>query len=181
MSKPFEVVGSKITYRGRVLDVRQDRVRLPDGATVDLDIVAHSGAVTILPVDADGQIWFVRQYRHAAGELLLELPAGTLENGEDPQECAGREVREETGMGAESLRLLGEFFLAPGYSTEYMYVFLATGLFSAPLAGDSDEVLSVERLPVVEAYELALGGTIRDAKTLAALLLARPFLLEKDA
>jgi ADP-ribose pyrophosphatase len=177
VTKPFEVVDSKITYRGRVLDVRQDRVRLPDGGTADLDVVAHSGAVTILPLDQEGQIWFVRQYRHAAGEMLLELPAGTLEEKEDPAECAGREVREETGMGAEHLRLLGEFFLAPGYSTEYMYVFLATGLFSAPLAADSDEYLSVERVPVQQVYQLALGGTIRDAKTLAALLLARPFLL----
>ncbi len=115
----FEVIRSDAKYRCRTFAVRQDVVRLPDGRTTQWDIVEHVGAVTILPLDGEGRILFVRQYRHACGENLLELPAGTLGIGEPPEVCAAREVREETGMTARRLEKLGEFFLAPGYSTEY--------------------------------------------------------------
>ena len=131
----FERVDSEMGYQGRAFNVRRDTVRLPDGQLARLDIVEHVGAVTILPLDETGRIWFVRQYRHAAGKVLLELPAGTLEAGEAPEACAAREVREEIGQAAGELQKLGEFFLAPGYSTEYMHVYLATGLHSRPAAG----------------------------------------------
>jgi ADP-ribose pyrophosphatase len=172
----FEIIDSKTVYRGRVLDVRCDRVRTPEGSEVSLDVVVHHGAVTLIPIDEEGCIWFVRQYRHAAGKSLLELPAGAMEPGELPQVSAMREVREEIGMAAGTLENVGEFFLAPGYSTEYMFVFLATGLYSAPLPGDVDEDLSIEKIPVRQAYELALEGEIQDAKSLSALLLVRPHL-----
>jgi ADP-ribose pyrophosphatase len=169
------ILQSKTIYQGRVFDIRQETVQLPNGRAVQLDIVAHRGAVTILPVDEKGQIWFVRQYRHPAGETILELPAGVIEAEESPEECARREVREETGMAADKLQKLGEFYLAPGYSTEYMYVFLAKDLHSSPLQQDEDEVLSVEKIPIERAYTLAQAGKFRDAKTLAALFLARPY------
>ena len=165
----FETIHSEMKYQGKAFDVRQDQVRLLDGQVVHLDIVEHVGAVTLIPVDETGEIWFVRQYRHATGKDLLELPAGTIELGEPPEECARREIREETGMACRELRKVGEFFLAPGYSTEYMYVYLATGLYPDPLPGDSDEFLSVEKIPLDQAYQMAKSGEIQDAKSLVGL------------
>lgn len=170
---PFETIGSEIVYAGRAFTVRRDRVRLPDGRQSRLDIVEHVGSVIIIPVDDDGNLLLVRQYRHAAGLDMLELPAGTLDPGEAPEACARREVREETGMAAGRLESLGGFHLAPGYSTEYMHVFLAGDLRPDPLEADTDEFLSVERLPLDEALRLAAGGGLPDAKSLAALFLAR--------
>lgn len=168
----FELLNSEPMYQGRAFKVRRDTVRTPDGQEIRLDIVDHTGAVTILPVDESGQVWFVRQYRHASGQVLLELPAGTLEPGEDPAVCAAREIREEIGMAAANLEKLGSFFLAPGYSTEYMHVYLATGLSSAPLPGDSDEFLSVEKIPASELPGMLTRNEIQDAKTLAVICLA---------
>lgn len=173
----FEVISQETVYRGRVFDVRRESVRTPKGVVVPLDIVDHRGAVTIIPVDAEGQIWFIRQYRHPAGKELLELPAGVLERGESPEASAHREVREEIGMAAGKLLKAGEFFLAPGYSTEFMQVYLATELYYAPLPGDVDEVLSVVKVSIPEAYRKARQGEIQDAKTLASLLLAQHALL----
>lgn len=169
----FERLQSEIIYPGRAFTIRRDRVRLPDGRTTNLDIVEHVGSVVILPVDEEGRLLFVRQYRHAAGLDLLELPAGTLNGDEAPEACAHREVREETGMAAGQLEHLGGFYLAPGYSTEYMHVFLATGLYPAPLAADADEFLSVEKVPLAEALKLPARGLLPDAKSLAALFLVR--------
>ena len=171
---PFETISRETIYRGHAFNVHRDEVRLPDQHTMHLDIIEHVGAVTILPVDADGRILFVRQYRHAAGKELLELPAGTLDMGEIPENCALREIREETGFAAGKMIRLGEFFLAPGYSTEYMVVFLATYLHPDPLPGDQDEFISLQPIPIDQAYEFALNGELQDGKSLAALLLARP-------
>jgi ADP-ribose pyrophosphatase len=172
----FKEIGSTTIYHGRVFDVRQEQLRLPTGRVVQLDIVAHPGAVVLVPVDNEGNLLFVRQYRHAAGKLILELPAGTTETGEDLVSCAHRELREETGMAAGSLKKIGEFYIAPGYSTEYLYIYLANNLHPAPLPGDDDEFIQIERIPVDQAFTLAEQGSIIDAKTLAALLLARQHL-----
>lgn len=173
---PFELLKSEIIYPGRAFTIRRDTLRLPDGRETRLDIVEHTGSVLILALDANGHLLFVRQYRHSAGLDLLELPAGTLEEGESPEACARREVREETGMAAGRLEPLGGFFLAPGYSTEYMNVYLATELRFDPLEADPDEFLSVERIPLTEALAMCERGEIPDAKSLAALLLAREHL-----
>jgi ADP-ribose pyrophosphatase len=173
---PFETIHSETVFSGRVFRVRLDQVRLPDGRQVRLDIVEHRGAVTLVPVDNDGQIWFVRQYRHPAETILLELPAGVMEESEGPEASALRELREEIGMAAGSLQKIGEFFLAPGYSTEYMYVYLATGLHPDPLPGDEDELIEIEKIPIQRAYALIREGVYRDSKTLATLLLAQPYL-----
>ncbi len=172
----FELLASEIVYQGRAFTIRRDTLRMPDGRQARLDIVAHVGSVVILPVDADGNLLFVRQYRHAAGLDLLELPAGTLEVGEAPAACALREIREETGMAAGKMDHLGGFFLAPGYSTEYMDVYLAMDLRADPLEADADEFLSVERIPLAEALERCQKGEIPDAKSLAAVALALPSL-----
>jgi ADP-ribose pyrophosphatase len=175
----FKRLHSKTIFQGRAFEVRQETVRLPTGREMVLDLVSHVGAVTILPLDADGHIWLVRQYRIGAGEYLLELPAGTLSPREEPEACAARELREEIGMAANSLRKIGEFYMAPGYSTEFMHVYLAEGLFSAPLERDADEFLEVISIPVQEVYAMAARNEIRDGKTLATLMLARPLLSER--
>lgn len=172
----FELLKSENIYPGRAFTIRRDTLRLPDGRETRLDVVEHIGSVVILPLDANGHILFVRQYRHATGLDLLELPAGTLDEGEAPEACALREVREETGMAAGRLEPMGEFYLAPGYSTEYMFAYLATDLHYDPLDADADEFLSVERVPKAEAMAMCERGEILDAKSLAAFLLARKHL-----
>ena len=174
-----EYIKSEEIYQGRVFGVRRDLVRLPDGRETYYEVVTHTGAVTLVPVDDQGNIWFVRQYRSGARDTLLELPAGTLEPDEDPDVCAYREVREEIGLAASRLEKIGEAYLAPGYSTEYMHYYLATGLYDSPLSGDDDEFLDKQAIPVGEVYRMAEQGLLRDTKTLAALLLALPFLKER--
>jgi ADP-ribose pyrophosphatase len=169
----FELLNSEIVYPGRAFTVRRDTLQLPDGRRTRYDIVEHPGSVIIIPRDDQGQLLFVRQYRHAAGLDLLELPAGTLDKDEAPETCARREVREETGMAAGQLEYLGGYYLAPGYSTEYMHVYLATDLRPAPLEPDADEFLTVEYIPLARALAMAMQGEIPDAKSLAALLLAQ--------
>lgn len=173
---PFETINSEPVYHGKAFDVRRDQVRLPDGKDTLLDIVVHPGAVTLIPIDSQGNIYFVRQYRHAVGKELLELPAGTLNEGENPQVCALREVREEIGMSAATLKMIGQFFLAPGYSTELMYIYLATDLHPDPLPGDEDEFITVKTITMSEVPEMISQGVIQDAKSLAALYLAQPYL-----
>lgn len=173
---PFETIKSETVYQGKAFDVRRDRVLLPNGKNTNLDIVIHPGAVTLIPVDSRERILFVRQYRHAVNKMLLELPAGTLDPGEQPEVCASREIREETGMSASKLVKIGEFFLVPGYSTEFMYIYLATGLQPDPLPGDEDEFITVEPVAISDVMNLISGGKIQDAKSLAALFLAEPFL-----
>jgi ADP-ribose pyrophosphatase len=172
----FSLLGSQIVYTGRAIVLRRDRVRTPDDHEIDYDVIVHPGSVVLVPVDEKGQVYFVRQYRHAADDNMLELPAGTREHDEHPRDCAAREIREEIGMAAANLQEIGAFYLAPGYSTEFMHVFLATGLTHSPLQADADEFLSVETLSVPAALKLAESGNLADAKTLAALLLARPYL-----
>ena len=163
-------------YRGHVFDVAKVHVRLPDGRERNYDLVEHGDSVTILPVDDQGKILFVSQHRLGSGGDLLELPAGVLDPGESPQTSAERELREETGMAARDIIKLGGFYLAPGYTDEYMTVFLATGLYDSPLDADEDEFLNLKALSIHETYQLARSGNLQDGKTLAALFLAQPFL-----
>ncbi len=173
----FEVLETKTIHQGRVFSLRRDKVRLPNGRETHLDIIDHPPAVTLIPVDNQGNILFVRQYRHATGLEFLELPAGVVEKDEAPEACARREIREETGMSAGQIQLIGQFYEAPGYSTEYMYVYLAQDLTPDPLPGDEDEYIAVEKYPIAQAYAMAETGVIIDAKSLASLLLASSILL----
>ena len=173
---PFELIRSEMLLQGRTFKLRRDHLKTPDGRETKLEIIEHGGSVIIIPIDADGNMLFVRQYRHAAGEDLLELPAGTRERNEPYEECAAREIREETGMAAGKLEKVGEFYLAPGYSTEFMGVFIATELSHNPLEPDVDEFLTVEKMSVKEAFEMVMHGDMPDAKSLAAFLLAKPYL-----
>lgn len=172
----FKKISSEIAYRGRAFDVRHDVLERLDGKQVIYDTVVHNGAVTMVAVDTDGQVLLVRQYRHSTGKRLLELPAGTLEQGEAPEACAQRELREEVGMAAGSLKKLAEFFLAPGYSTERMWIFLARDLRPEKLAGDEDEDIEIERMPLTQCVAAVHSGEIEDAKTIAGLYLAQEYL-----
>jgi len=166
------VLNSEVKYRGRAFNVRVDEVVVRPGTTSRLDIVDHPDAVTILPLDAEGNVWFIRQYRHAAGQVLLELPAGTLKPDEEPAPAANRELQEEIGMRAEQLESLATFYLAPGYSTEKMHVFLATGLSASALDQDEDEDITIDKVPLARVLALAEGGALVDAKSLVAVLVA---------
>jgi ADP-ribose pyrophosphatase len=170
---PFELLHSETLLKGRAFLIRRDYLKTPDGNETKLDIIEHGGSVVLIPVDKDGNLVFVRQYRHAAGMDLLELPAGTLEKGEDPDDCAAREIREETGFAADKLEKIGAFYLAPGYSTEFMHVYLAQELRYDPLEADADEFLSVETISFEKALQMVEKGEIPDAKSLAALLLVK--------
>lgn len=171
---PFELIKSETLLQGRVFKIRRDFLRTPEGRETRLEIIEHGGSVVIVPIDQEGNVIFVRQYRHAAGGDILELPAGTREANEPHEECAARESREEIGMEAGKLEKVGDFYLAPGYSTEFMAVFIATELKENPLDPDEDEVLKVEKIPAGKVFDLAKTGKIQDAKSLAALLLAKP-------
>ena len=161
-------------YRAHVFDVASVYVRLPNGRERSYDLIEHGDSVTILPVDADGNIYFVKQYRIGSNSDLLELPAGVMDPGEEPSLSARRELREEIGLDAQDLKSLGGFYLAAGYSDEFNHVFLATGLFESPLDPDEDEFLNIEKIPLNEVYQKAFQDTLKDAKTLAALLIAKP-------
>ena len=172
----FEFLRSESLLEGRAFKIRRDYLRTPDGRETSFDVVEHGGSVVMLPIDETGNVLFVRQYRHAAGTDLLELPAGTRDGGETFESCAAREMREETGMAAGRLEKVGEFHLAPGYSTEFMAAFVARELKPDPLPSDADEFLKIERIPVHEAMRMAERGQVSDAKSLAAFFLARPSL-----
>lgn len=174
----FEEIKRDSVYQGRAFGVQVVRMRLPDGRLRDYDLVRHKPSITVLPLDEKGRLLFVRQFRLGAGSELLELPAGVMEDGEEPLECAARELREETGFSAGKLTLLGDFYLAAGYSDEHMYVYLATDLLPDPLEQDEDEFLEVDAVPAAEALKLARDNRIQDSKTLATLLLALPWLNE---
>ncbi len=172
----YTIAHSEKVFSGVVFDVRVDQVEDSSGGVRKVNVVEHNGAVALIPIEADGRILFVRQYRHPAGKVLLELPAGTLEPGEAPEVCASRECREEVGKSPGRLRRLGGFYLAPGYSTEYLHVFLATELTDSPLTPDEDERIQIVPLQPAEALEQMANATIEDAKSLAAMLLAMPIL-----
>lgn len=168
---PYQILSTKTQFHGKVFEVRTDQVESPVGKSMTLDVVVHSGAVAMLPVDDQGRLILVKQYRHPAAKTLLELPAGTLEPGEDPAETAARECREEIGMAPGRLLRLGGAFLAPGYSTEYLHFYLASDLQPSPLQPDEDEDISIVPMELGEVLEAIDQERIQDGKTLAGILL----------
>ncbi|MGH7666414.1 MAG: NUDIX domain-containing protein [Candidatus Dormibacteria bacterium] len=170
---PDIVILSQERFSGRLLRLTVDRVRLPSGLEAEREVVHHPGGVGVVAVGEDGSVILVRQYRHPAQELLWEIPAGGREPGESPLETARRELSEETGYAAEAWLGLGATFLAPGYSTELLWYFRATGLTPAGESHpDPDEFLETRPFARAEVAQLALRGQLRDAKTLAGLALA---------
>lgn len=162
---------SDLIYDGRVVHLYLDTVQLPNGQNAKREIVRHPGAVAIVPLDAEGKVILVTQYRHAAGRVLLEIPAGTLNPGEDPDLCAVRELQEEIGYKPGKLQRLGGIYLAPGYSTEYIHLYLATDLVESRLHMDADEFIEVSRLTVADVRQRIQSGEIADAKTISAMMM----------
>ena len=160
-------------FHGRIFDAHRDRVSLPDGSEALREIVEHSGGVAVIPVDADGFVWCVRQFRYAFGQHMLEVPAGKLEPGEDPLDCAVRELSEETGFTAERYTYLGALYPSPGYCRETLHLYLATGLKPGKAHLDPGEFLDVERHSLEELTELVLQNELPDAKTAMAVLKAK--------
>jgi len=164
------ILSSERPFKGNLINVRVDTVETAGGTSMR-EVVEHRGAVLLIALDDYENVFMVRQYRHPVGHVLLELPAGTIDEGEQPEACAVRELREETGFRPRSLESLGGFFLSPGYSNEYIHLFLATGVEEAPLETGDEEDLRALRVPFDEALRLIDSGEIRDAKSIAALLL----------
>jgi ADP-ribose pyrophosphatase len=159
-------------YDGRIVKLDLHEVRLPDGNHSKREVVTHPGAAAIVAVDADGKILLVRQYRIAADKVLSEIPAGTLNGDEPPDKCAARELQEETGFKPGKLEKLTGFFPAPGYTTEFIHIYLATGLTESRLAADSDEFIEVDHVALPEAIAMIERGDIQDGKTIIGLMLA---------
>ncbi len=159
----------KLRCRGNVVELREVGLRTLDGKVVAKDLVRHPGAVVMVPILDDGSIVLIRNHRWGVQEELWELPAGTLNTGEDPLRAAGRELAEETGYSAQSLSPLGSFYSAPGISDERMHAYVARELTAGRQKLESDEAIRVEILAEADARQMILDGTIRDGKTIAAL------------
>ena len=163
-------------YDGHLVKLDLHKVEFPDGKHSKREIVKHPGAVAIVALDDKGNVLLVRQFRLAANDFILEIPAGTLDPGEPPENCARRELREEVGYEPKKLESIGGIFTAPGYTTEFIHLFLATDLVESPLARDTDEFLEVVHMPLKDALKLIDDGKIIDSKTLAGLLRALRYL-----
>jgi ADP-ribose pyrophosphatase len=160
---------TKNIYSGRVVTLNIDTLTLPNGVTVELEVVRHPGAAAVVPLKDDGTVVLIRQFRHAAGGFIYEIPAGKLHPGEDPTACAARELEEEIGYRAGRFELLSSIFTAPGFTDEVIHIYKATGLTAGRQQLDRDEVLEVIELPLSEAVRLIEAGTIRDAKSIVGL------------
>ena len=163
-------------YKGRIVNLRVDEARLPDGGTAAREVVEHPGGVCVAALTDDGELLFVRQFRYPFGREMLEVPAGKLERGEDPRDCAVRELSEETGFSADELIYLGPCCTSPGFSTEVLHIYLARGLHSGKMHLDPDEFLNVEKYKLSELEAKVMSGEIDDAKTIIAVLKARKYL-----
>ena len=169
--KPEIGLSEEIVYDGKLIKVVKEMVRLPDGRERPREIVKHPGAVALVPVDKEGNLLLVRQYRRAAGKVLLEIPAGTREPGEDAEKCAQRELREEIGYNAGKIEHMGGFYSAPGFCTEYLECYLLTDLTEGRDDADDDEDIEVVSLSAEKALEAIRNGEICDAKSIAGILM----------
>ena len=156
-------------FKGRVVTLDIDTVTLPNGATIELEMIHHPGAAAVVPMKEDGMVILIRQYRHAAGGYIYEIPAGKLHPGEDPKLCAARELQEEIGYRADSLELLTSILTTPGFTDEVIHIYKGTGLTKGKQDLDHDEVIEIVELPLEKALAQIIDGTIRDGKTIVGL------------
>lgn len=175
---PAKVLQQRLFYKGRKFDYEVNRLRLPNGAEGEWECIRHPGGALAVPFTSDGKFVLVRQYRFACQGWILEFPAGTVEAHEDPATTIRREIEEETGYRAQTWTKLGQFFLAPGYSDEVIYAFLAQDLevLERPPQQDEDEDIAVVLMTAVELEQAILAGEPVDAKSIASFLLAKPHL-----
>ena len=165
-----ETLSSRLIYEGQVVKLRVDTVKMPDGRETTREIVEYSDCVAIIAIDADDNVLLVKQFRKPVEKVLLEIPAGGIDPGEDPVTTVCRELREETGYLPRKVKRLGGFYSAPGYSSEYLYLYLATDLTSSPLHAEDTDSIRLVRVPVAQISSLITSGSICDAKSIAGLL-----------
>jgi len=163
----------KNIYKGRILDLNIEKAVMPDGREVELEIIAHPGGACILPVHENGDVTLIRQFRHAVGGTIWEVPAGRIDDGENPAEAAIRELREETGLDSKKIEKLGEFLPTPGFCSEVVHLYIAQNLKECAQQLEEDEYIEVVRLPFEEAMKKVMKGEITDGKTVVSLFLAR--------
>jgi len=165
-----KTLSSQLVYGGRAVRLRVDTVRMAGGRETTREIVEHSDCVAIIAIDASDNVLLVKQFRKSVEKELLEIPAGGIEPGEDPEDCVRREMREETGYLPRKVERLGGFYSTPGYCTEYLYLYLATDLTLSPLQAEDTESIKLTPVPISQIPSLITSGTICDAKSIAGLL-----------
>ena len=165
-----KTLSSRLIYEGRAVKLRVDTIKMPDGRETTREIVEHSDCVAVVVIDADDNVLLVEQFREPVEKVLLEIPAGGIDPGEDPVATVCRELREETGYLPRKVERLGGFYSAPGYSSEYLYLYLATDLTSSPLHAEDTENIRLVRVPIAQITSLITSGNICDAKSIAGLL-----------
>ncbi len=164
-----KTLSSQLIYEGRAVRLRVDTVQMPGGRETTREVVEHSDCVAIVAIDANDNVLLVNQFRQAVGKELLEIPAGGIDPGEDPETAVSRELQEEAGYLPKKLERLGGFYSAPGYCTEYLYLYLATELVPSQLYAEDTEGIRLSRVPVGQIPSLIASGSIRDAKSIAGL------------
>jgi ADP-ribose pyrophosphatase len=172
MNYEEKMVSKKHIYKGNIISMETHTVELPDGREATRDVVVHPGASVIIPLSKQGELYMVKQYRKPIDSITLEIPAGKLDAGEDPRVCAERELKEETGLSADSLKHMISIHSTPGFTTEILHMYLATGLKKGELCADDDEFITSEKIPVDTLVNMVMSGEITDAKTIIGILLA---------
>lgn len=172
MNLEEKTISSRHIYSGNIIEVEHLKVTLPDGREATRDLVLHPGASVVIPLNKNDELYMVRQYRKAIEKESLEIPAGKLDKGEDPQVCAERELREETGLTAEHVIHLASIHSTPGFSNEVLHLYVATGLNEGEACTDEDEFISTEKIPVKKLVDMVLSGEITDAKTIIGIFIA---------
>lgn len=166
----------KSIFKGRIIDLSVETVTLPNGVTAEMEFIRHPGAAAVVPMKDSATVMMIRQYRHAVGEFIYEIPAGKLHPGEDPYECAMREVEEEIGFRVGKLEPLLSFFTTPGFTNEVIYIFLGNDLQPGIQNLGNDEILDIFEVPIEKALKLIQEGEIRDGKTIIGLQMAALYL-----
>lgn len=172
MNKAIKTLDRERIFKGHILDVVIDTIQLPNGKAVKREMVLHPGAAAIVPFDEEGNVYLIEQYRHPVGDYILEIPAGTLEEGEDPADCASRELEEEIGYKAKEMNHLMSIYPAVGFSTERIEIYIAKGLIKSEQNLDEDEFVEVKKMTLDEALELIDNNKIVDSKSICGLLKA---------
>lgn len=168
-----KTIDTKVIYNGNIITVNIETVLTPNGYTAQREIVKHPGAVAVVPVDEDGHVYFVRQFRKPVESITLEIPAGKIEKGETTEECARRELVEEIGLYPEKLEYITGFFTSPGFSDEVLHLFIARDLKQEKAqTSDGDEFIEVQKIPLAEAVKMAVDGRLKDSKTIIGVLIA---------